>query len=68
VLKRYFESQDNLTYRFYFSNWNNNPNTLTTLIFEYNFPKDFKPALKEIFDKVNELRSAYPTEREINES
>ena len=59
MLEEYFKKKDGMAFRFYFSSINElvNTQTLTTLTFKYKFPKDFQPALKEIWDKVREIRN-----------
>ena len=58
MLKKYFEKQTGMTYKYYFTTFGDitETQTLTSLTFRYKFPDDFKPALKEIWDKVNEVR------------
>ena len=58
MLKEYFKGKNGMEYRYYFTTFNNqmDARTLTALTFKYDFPEDFRPALKEIWDKVNEIR------------
>lgn len=57
MLKKYFERKDGITYRYYFENIEaGRRNVITSLTFRYNFPEDFQPALKEIWDRAREIR------------